>query len=168
MEKVLEKVLNKFVTKFTTNTNISQIMVVNSSNNILYNSFSKYQGSPFELQKHLMELMKINREFLKSERKETKLQDVLFNYNTEQFRVHITENNTIIIFYNDDKNLDLSAINSEILDFAQKIEGIVLSQEVFLGKSIIDLDSDIENLEMYEKAIIPPSLDIKKLFRFIQ
>ena len=62
----------------------------------------------------------------------------------------------------------MSAINSEILDFAQKIEGIVLSQEVFLGKSIIDLDSDIENLEMYEKAIIPPSLDIKKLFRFIQ
>ncbi|NHI91430.1 MAG: hypothetical protein EAX96_02935 [Candidatus Lokiarchaeota archaeon] len=168
MEKVLEKVLEKFITKFVRATQVSEVIIIDAANRILYNSFTRYEGSHFELQNYITNLIKKDQEFCKSMKKKQQIEDIILNYKSEELRVHITDNKTILILHNLDKDVDLKTMTDELLDLSQKIDGIVLSQEVFLGKEIIDLDSDIEKLEEYEKVLMPPTLDIKKLFKFIR
>lgn len=168
MEKVLENVLDKFIRKFVNATKVSEVMIINAANQVLFNSFTRYVGSHFELQNYILSLIKKDELFYKKENKKQKLGDITLEYDAEQIRVRITENNTIILVHNVDKDVDLKTISTELDDLSQKIDGIVLSQEVFLGKEIIDLDSDIEKLEEYESTLMPPTLDIKKLFKFIR
>ena len=168
MEKVLENVLDKFIRKFVNATKVSEVIIINAANQVLFNSFTRYAGSHFELQNHIISLIKKDELFCKKENRKQKLEDIILEYDSEQVRVRITENNTIILVHNVDKDIDLKIISTELDDLSQKIDGFILSQEVFLGKEIIDLDSDIENLEEYERILMPPTLDIKKLFKFIK